>query len=66
MFTITLRAAADATKAAARSHLFTGPTEAGEAEAWLDEQEGGMMVLALVADSGPARAGDLSGKWTVG
>lgn len=36
----------------------------GEAEAFLDEQEGLVKVLALVSESGPARSGGLQGEWT--
>lgn len=38
--------------------------EAGEAEAFLDEQEGLAKLLALVADNGPTRAGGLLDEWT--
>jgi len=36
----------------------------GEAEAFLDEQEGVAKLLALVADNGPTRAGGLVEEWT--
>ena len=38
--------------------------EGGEAEVFLDEQEGLVKLLALVADHGPARAGGLLEEWT--
>lgn len=38
--------------------------ESGEAEAFLDEQEGLAKLLALVADNGPTRAGGLLDDWT--
>ena len=38
--------------------------EGGEAEVFLDEQEGLVKLLALVADHGPTRAGGLLEKWT--
>ena len=38
--------------------------EGGEAEAFLDEQEGLAKLLALVADNGPTRAGGLLEEWT--
>ena len=38
--------------------------EGGEAEAFLDEQEGLAKLLALVADNGPTRAGGLLDEWT--
>ncbi|MFC1642639.1 HTH domain-containing protein [Myxococcota bacterium] len=36
----------------------------GDAEAFLDEQEGVAKLLALVADNGPARAGGLIKEWS--
>jgi restriction system protein len=38
--------------------------EGGDAEAFLDEQEGVAKLLALVADNGPTRAGGLIEEWT--
>ena len=38
--------------------------EGGETEAFLDEQEGLVKLLALVADNGPTRAGGLLDEWT--
>lgn len=38
--------------------------EAGDAEAFLDEQEGLAKLLALVAENGPTRAGGLLEEWT--
>ncbi len=38
--------------------------EGGEAETFLDEQEGLAKLLALVADNGPTRAGGLLEEWT--
>ncbi|MEZ4226813.1 MAG: restriction endonuclease [Polyangiaceae bacterium] len=38
--------------------------EAGETQAFLDEQEGLAKLLALVADNGPTRAGGLLEHWT--
>jgi hypothetical protein len=38
--------------------------EGGDAEAFLDEQEGLAKLLALVADNGPTRAGGLIEEWT--
>jgi len=38
--------------------------ERGDAEAFLDEQEGLAKLLALVADNGPTRAGGLIDEWT--
>ncbi len=38
--------------------------EGGETEAFLDEQEGLVKLLALVADNGPSRAGGILEDWT--
>jgi hypothetical protein len=38
--------------------------EGGEVEVFLDEQEGLSKVLALVADTGPPRAGGILEEWT--
>lgn len=38
--------------------------EGGEAEVFLDEQEGLAKLLALVADNGPTRAGGILEEWT--
>jgi restriction system protein len=38
--------------------------EGGEAEVFLDEQEGLAKLLALVADNGPTRAGGILDEWT--
>jgi hypothetical protein len=38
--------------------------EGGEAEVFLDEQEGLAKLLALLADNGPIRAGGLLDDWT--
>ncbi len=38
--------------------------QGGDAEAFLDEEEGLAKLLALVADNGPARAGGLLEEWT--
>ena len=46
-----------------RGHDFID-NEGGEAEAFLDEQEGLAKLLALVADNGPTRAGGVLEKWT--